>query len=138
MKGNVGSFLRSAALCVALLASASQGWTADEEIPDVNPFAGNEKAIREGKSWYRSVCSSCHGGRADGSGERGTGADLRKLQLGFKGFVTTVLDGRTVPGRTMAMPAWRGVLKQDDIYKIGAYLETLGIEGSNWKEGVKH
>ena len=40
--------------------------------------------------------------------------------------------------RTMQMPGWRGVLKNDDIFKIGAYLETLAIEGANWKEGVKH
>jgi mono/diheme cytochrome c family protein len=137
MRGNIGRCLRSAAVCAALLACAGPGWTADEEVPDVNPFSGNEKAVREGRSWYRGVCASCHGGKADGAGERGTGADLRKLQLGFKGFVHVVLDGRQVAGRTMAMPAWRGVLKNEDIYKIGAYLETLAVDGANWKEGVK-
>jgi hypothetical protein len=35
------------------------------------------------------------------------------------------------------MPAWGGVLKDDDIYRIGAYLETLAMEGANWKE-AKH
>jgi mono/diheme cytochrome c family protein len=49
-----------------------------------------------------------------------------------------VLEGRQQPGRTMAMPAWKGVLKNDDIYKIGAYLETMAIDGANWKEGNKH
>ena len=34
------------------------------DIPEVNPLSGNEKAINEGKSWFRSVCSACHGGRA--------------------------------------------------------------------------
>jgi len=133
MKGNIASWLRSGALCAALLASVGYGWAADEEIPDANPYSGNEKAIREGRSWYRSVCSPCHGGRADGSGERGTGADLRKTQLGFKGYVTVVLGGRQTAGRAMQMPGWRGVLKNDDIYKIGAYLETVAIEGANWK-----
>jgi hypothetical protein len=36
------------------------------------------------------------------------------------------------------MPAWKGVLKNEDIFKIGAYLETLAIEGADWKEGVRH
>ena len=49
---------------------------ADDAIPDVNPYSGDEKAMREGKSWYRGVCAACYGGRADGAGERGNGADL--------------------------------------------------------------
>jgi hypothetical protein len=33
------------------------------------------------------------------------------------------------------MPAWAGVLDDQTIYQIGAYLETLAIEGADWKEG---
>jgi mono/diheme cytochrome c family protein len=103
-----------------------------EDIPEANPYTGDAKAIREGRSWYRNVCSNCHGGRADGQGERGTGADLRKFNKGFRTFVTIVLNGREVQGRIQGMPAWRGVLKEEDIFRIGAYLETVAIEGSNW------
>jgi mono/diheme cytochrome c family protein len=108
------------------------GIAEDEPIPEANPYSGDKKAIRSGRSWYRNVCSNCHGGRADGQGERGTGADLRKFNKGFQTFVQTVLDGRKVEGRLQFMPSWRGVLKQDDIYQIGAYLETLAIDGANW------
>jgi mono/diheme cytochrome c family protein len=108
-------------------------YAADENIPEANPYSGDKKAIRSGRSWYRNVCSNCHGGRADGRGERGTGADLRKFKKGFKGFVQIVLDGRKVKGRIQYMPAWRGVLKDKDIYQIGAYIETLAMEGANWK-----
>ncbi len=109
---------------------------ADEAIPDVNPLTDDPKAIREGKSWFRGVCANCHGGRADGQGERGTGADLRKFNKGFKGFVEVVKKGREVPGRIQSMPAWGAVLKVEQIYQIGAYLETVAIDGANWKEGV--
>lgn len=109
------------------------GTTYAEDLPEANPYTGDAKAIREGRSWYRNVCSNCHGGRADGQGERGTGADLRKFNKGFHKFVTIVLDGREVQGRIQGMPGWRGVLKEEDIYRIGAYLETVAIEGSNWK-----
>ena len=109
-----------------------------DDVPDVNPMSGDENAIKGGKSWFRGVCALCHGGRADGAGERGKGADLRKFNKGFKMYVTTVKNGRTVPGQTMAMPAWNGVLKDEVIYQIGAYLETLAIEGANWKEGTKN
>ena len=109
-----------------------------DDIPDVNPLSGNEKAIAAGKSWFRGVCALCHGGRADGAGERGNGADLRKFDKGFKLYVETVKNGRQIPGRNQFMPAWNGVLDDKTIYEIGAYLETLAIDGANWKEGVKH
>jgi mono/diheme cytochrome c family protein len=111
---------------------------ADDAIPGVNPYSGDQKAINSGKSWFRGVCALCHGGRADGAGERGNGADLRKFDKGFRQFVETVHNGREVPGRSQGMPAWKGVLDDKTIYEIGAYLETLAIEGANWKEGVKH
>ena len=109
---------------------------ADDEIPGTNPLSGDQKALREGKSWYRGVCALCHGGRADGQGERGTGADLRKFNKGFKAYVEVVKKGREVPGRIQNMPAWGAVLKEEQIYQIGAYLETLALDGANWKEGV--
>jgi mono/diheme cytochrome c family protein len=109
-----------------------------DDVPDENPMSGDEKAIAAGKSWFRGVCALCHGGRADGAGERGKGADLRKFSKGFKMYVMTVKSGRKVPGQIMEMPAWNGVLQDDVIYQIGAYLETLAIEGANWKEGTKN
>lgn len=121
-----------------ILVTAGSRVAVAADIPEVNPLSGNEKAINEGKSWFRSVCSACHGGRADGAGERGTGADLRKFNLGFRRFVQTVQDGRQVQGRAQVMPAWGAVLDQKTIYQIGAYLETLAIDGANWKEGVKN
>ncbi|HWH49332.1 MAG TPA: c-type cytochrome [Burkholderiales bacterium] len=109
---------------------------ADETAPEANPLSGDQKAIQNGKSWFRGVCANCHGGRADGQGERGTGADLRKFNKGFKRFVETVKNGREVPGRIQSMPAWGAVLKEEQIYQIGAYLETLAIDGADWKQGV--
>ena len=124
-----------AAACASLwLGLAAASWA--DEIPEVNPMSGDPKAIASGKSWYRGVCSLCHGGRADGQGERGNGADLRKFDLGFRRYVETVKNGRQVQGRTQGMPAWNGVIEDKTIYEIGAYLETLAIEGANWKEGV--
>lgn len=109
---------------------------ADEAVLETNPLSGDEKAIREGRSWFRGVCALCHGGRADGQGERGTGADLRKFNKGFKAYLEVVKKGREVPGRIQNMPAWGAVLKEEQIYQIGAYLETLAIDGANWKEGA--
>jgi len=111
---------------------------AASDVPGLNPLSGNSAAIREGQSWFRAVCSPCHGGRADGSGERGQGANLRVFNKGFKKFVETVKDGRDVPGRIQKMPPWGAVLSDQQIFQIGAYLETLAEQGANWKEGVSN
>jgi mono/diheme cytochrome c family protein len=124
--------IAAAALAVALIAPCLAG---ADEVPPTNPMSGDAKSIREGKSWFMNVCSPCHGGKADGSGERGTAADLRKWNKGFRKFVATVKGGKDT-GRAMTMPAWGSVLDEKTIFQIGAFVETLGIEGSNWKEGV--
>jgi mono/diheme cytochrome c family protein len=114
-----------------------------EDGPDANPLSGDAAAIRSGKSDYRAICSVCHGGRADGAGERAssakTPADLRKFNKGFKKYMEIVKNGVQTPGREIKdMPAWGGVLDDPTLIKIGAYLETLGMEGANWKEGVRN
>lgn len=113
----------------------AQAADTDTEVPATNPLSGDQAAIQEGRSWFRSVCSNCHGGRADGAGERGHGADLRVFNKGFRKFVEVVKNGRDT-GRAMKMPRWGKILSDEQIYQIGAYLETLAIEGANWKEGA--
>ncbi len=135
----MGKRRRSAAaalLAVGLASGAFSPAAIGGDVPELNPLSGDQKAIREGRSWYRNVCANCHGGRADGQGERGTGADLRKFDKGFREFVNIVHEGRQVAGRIQGMPGWKGVLKEEDIYRIAAYLETLAVEGSNWKEAT--
>jgi mono/diheme cytochrome c family protein len=126
----------AAAILASMLALGLSVPAQADEIPDVNPFSGDKKQIREGKSWFMNVCSPCHGGKADGAGERGTAADLRVFNKGFKRFVETVKNGKN-SGRTMTMPAWGAVLDEKTILQIGAFVETLALEGANWKEGVK-
>lgn len=120
------------ALALALL---GMGAALAQDVLTVNPLSGDEKAIKSGKGWFRNTCTPCHGGRADGMGDMGTGADLRKLKIGFRGFYDTVKNGRKVQGRAQFMPSF-SFLDDKTIFEIGAYLETLAIEGANWKEGV--
>jgi hypothetical protein len=52
-------------------------------------------------------------------------------------FVLTVKNGKRVAGRLQYMPAWWTVLSKEQIYQIGAYLETLALPEANWKEPPK-
>jgi mono/diheme cytochrome c family protein len=88
--------------------------------------------MREGCVLYRKWCRQCHGEHGDGQGVRwAVGAkDLRKYWRGFSEFVTIVVAGRP----KQQMPPWGSVLKGEEIMQIGAYLETLAVEGANWKD----
>ena len=105
---------------------------AKSQVPAINPFSGDEKAIKEGGSWFSAVCAPCHGPRANGAAERGpSGADLRVFKRGFEQYVDIVKNGRET-GRIGKMPSWGKVLSDEVIFQIGAFLETLAIEGSYW------
>ena len=125
--------MRCVVAALAVVCGAA-GVAQAEDTPDANPMSGDAKAIREGKSWFMNVCSVCHGGKADGAGDRGTAADLRGWNKGFKRFVETVKNGKDT-GRNMTMPAWGSVLEEKTIYQIGAFLETLATDGADWKQG---
>lgn len=129
---NAKQVIRGAMLLGFMVAGTAY---AQRELGDANPLSGDAKAIKSGKSWFRNTCTPCHGGRADGMGDMGTGADLRKLKIGFKGYYSTVKYGRKVQGRAQFMPSF-SFLDDKTIFEIGAYLETLAIEGANWNEGV--
>ena len=128
---------RAILMSACVLSIASETVRADDAaIPESNPLSGNAKAIKEGRDWYQNVCNICHGSRANGETARGgRAADLRVFNRGFRAYVETVKKGRNTTGLAFSMPAWGGVLDDQTIYQIGAYLETLAIEGANWKEG---
>jgi polar amino acid transport system substrate-binding protein len=80
--------------------------------------------LRQGESLYTTQCSQCHG--KDGRGTPVV-ADL----LAFRGtetdFVRVVLNGRM----GTAMTPWRGLLSEDEIRAIRAYLQRLAGAGTS-------
>jgi quinohemoprotein ethanol dehydrogenase len=96
-----------------------------------NPLSGDPEAIEAGRKLYNTWCSQCHGGKADGVSRFGKyAADLRRFKLGYTEFARVVVEGRT----ERRMPPWDGVLDGEQVSQIGAYLETLAIEGANWED----
>jgi putative heme-binding domain-containing protein len=89
-------------------------------IPASNPLAGDAEAIRYGTGLFRARCANCHG--MDARGVRGP--DLTLLwTTGHtdRGIFQTVRRG--IPGTEM--PAQTARTKDEDIWKILAYLKTI-------------
>lgn len=90
-----------------------------------NPYVGDAKAIAVGKYAYSENCARCHG--LDGvSG--GIAPDLRALDDGIEGdeWFMERARGGAVRNGNVYMPPFEGVLNQEAMWAIRAYLITLG------------
>jgi len=92
-----------------------------------NPYRGDAKAIKIGASAYNQNCARCHGlGAISG----GIAPDLRYLPLGDEGddyFTQRVRNGAVRDGRVY-MPKFEGILSQEGLWTIRAWLETVHQE----------
>lgn len=86
-----------------------------EKRGQANPFSGDPKSIQEGKVLYGNTCVICHGKKG------GRGPDLTSTRLNNEAFIQIVMNGR----KGTQMPAWRGKLSEEEVWKILAYLEDL-------------
>lgn len=102
-----------------------------------NPYRGNQKAVAIGSSAYNQNCARCHGLEAISGG---IAPDLRKLDndcVSLKDpkrksacvsemdefFAGKVRRGVTRNG-AVYMPPFEGILNQEAVWAIKAYLET--------------
>lgn len=87
-----------------------------------NPFRGNGSKVKEGADLFVSYnCMDCHG--ADGSGAMGPSlADNRWHFGGTDGEVFQSI----YEGRPDGMPAWGGRIPDDQIWRLVAYVQSLG------------
>jgi len=88
-----------------------------------NPYSGNEVAIKIGGVGYSQNCARCHGIDAKSGG---LAPDLRELEPGAEGdewFIELTRNGYEQNGVTK-MPAFEGILNQEAMWAIRAWLET--------------
>ena len=87
-----------------------------------NPYTGNPQAMQEGHDLFiRMNCAGCHGYTAKG----GMGPNLTDGYWRYGG-VPVALFKSIYEGRPQGMPAWNPTLPPQEIWKIVAYLESLG------------
>lgn len=87
-----------------------------------NPYEGQPQAIKEGKALYQKMnCAGCHA--YDGSGNMGP--SLIDTYWRYGGLPIQIYKS-IHDGRPKGMPAWGDALPPEDIWKIVAYIESLG------------
>jgi len=108
-----------------------------EEWRDTNPYTDNKDAIKIGASAFGQNCARCHGLDAISGG---IAPDLRKLDRDcmdvpsekkkaacFKEvnqyFLTSIRNGKVRNG-AIYMPPFEGILSQEAMWSIKAWLET--------------
>lgn len=92
-----------------------------------NPYRKNKTAERIGTSAYTQNCARCHGIEAVSGG---IAPDLRYLPAGDEGdeiFLQKIRRGSTRDGRVY-MPPFEGILQQEAMWAIRAYLETVRVD----------
>lgn len=90
----------------------------------VNPYRDDKEAIRIGDSAFNQNCARCHGlGAVSG----GIAPDLRKLDIAPETdeyFLSRIRNGVTRNG-AVYMPPFEGMLSQEAMWAIKAWLETV-------------
>ncbi|TLN02623.1 cytochrome c, partial [bacterium] len=95
-----------------------------------NPVAGQASASDAGKVVFETNCASCHGTTGAGDGPAGAALDPKPANL--DAIMGTASDGylmwRISDGGGMApfnssMPAWKGILSEDDIWNVITYMQ---------------
>lgn len=118
------------AVDTSALKSLGETWKAE------NPYRGDKAAIKVGSSAFAQNCARCHGIDAISGG---IAPDLRMLDRDCatmaddrqkacraemdEYFATTVRKGRVRNG-AVYMPPFEGILQQEAVWAIKAYIET--------------
>jgi cytochrome c oxidase cbb3-type subunit 3 len=101
------------------------GGPGDSLDPRAAAYAENSPALAEGQFLYtRMNCVGCH---AHGGG--GMGPALMDDKWRYGGRIDQIA-ATIAEGRPNGMPAWRGKLTQDQIWKLAAYVRSLSGQPS--------
>ena len=103
-----------------------------EYLEKRNPKGGNIETENAGRDVYRIHCVMCHGetGRGDGPVANSLNPKPQSLAASQAGLSDGYLFWRISEGGQMkpfssAMPTWKNILNEDEIWEIIAFLRTI-------------
>jgi mono/diheme cytochrome c family protein len=108
-------------LTVVGLSLAGSGWS-------------QAQSTAEGQKLYATYCSSCHGDKGRGDGAAGKALPVKpadhtdgKLMSSFSDeFLQNIIaKGGAAVGKSAFMPAWGGVLKENQLQDLVTYVRSL-------------
>ena len=110
---------------------AGAHWMSPEgEAEKTNPIKSDAVSVERGKKLYFQNCSSCHGAKAMGDGPAGAALNPKPANLvAMSGghpdgdFAWKINNGRG------AMPAWKSVLKENQVWDLVNYIQALNPKG---------
>ena len=87
-----------------------------------NPYANDPQAVQQGKELFLKMnCAGCHGYGAKGA----MGPNLTDQYWRYGGVPVDIYKS-IAEGRPQGMPAWNQALPPGEIWKIVAYIQSLG------------
>ncbi|MCF6190460.1 MAG: cytochrome c [Cocleimonas sp.] len=102
------------------------------EAEKPNSIKADAASIERGKKHYATLCAACHGAAAMGDGVAGASLDPKPTNLkAMSGghpdgdFAWKIANGRG------AMPAWKSVLKENQIWDLVNFIQDLKNDSSN-------
>lgn len=84
-----------------------------------------------GKQSFATICASCHGDLGKGDGIAAAALDPKPRDLSDAAYMSGLTDeylfkvineGGVAVGKSVAMPAWGGVLGEDGVWNVVAYI----------------
>lgn len=94
-------------------------------------FAADKGDAAEGKTQYNNICASCHGPEGKGDGVAAAALDPKPRNLSDAEYVSTlsnehlykvISEGGASVGLSPMMAAWGGVLSEQQIWDVIAYI----------------
>jgi len=96
-------------------------------------FAEDKGNAAEGKTQFENVCAACHGPGGKGDGVAAAALDPKPRDLSDAAYVSTlsnehlykvISEGGTAVGLSPMMAAWGGVLSEQQIWDVIAFIHT--------------
>jgi mono/diheme cytochrome c family protein len=103
-------------------------------IAIAGPGLARAQSAAEGQKLYMTYCSSCHGDKGRGDGAAGKALPVKpadhtdgKLMnsLSDEFLMTIIAKGGAAVDKSSFMPAWGGVLKDNQLQDLLAYIRSI-------------